>query len=631
VAGSSAIEWTEATWNPVTGCSKVSPGCAHCYAETFAERWRGVPGNAYEQGFDLKLWPSRLEYPLKWKKPKVIFVNSMSDIFHEDIPDEYIAEIFDVMVRADHHIYQVLTKRHERMVELAPRLPWPRHIWMGVTIENRRFINRANYLRQVPAATRFISAEPLLGYLEGLDLADIHWLIAGGESGHKHRPVKPEWIRHVRDLALESGTAFFFKQWGGLRSKSGGRMLDGQEWSEMPDHDLRPVPAPTGPKMPRKRQRDVPDDADEKWVYTEHTRAKHEILHRYLGAWLAILGRGQRGSAFRHKRLMLLDGFAGRGRYIGGEDGSPRIMFDRAVETVDAGFANAVWIGCAEPNASNFKDHLEPVCEALKHPGVDIHPTQETFEQAGTKLAEWAEKQNPKVPIFVMVDPYGVRGVPMALLQRLLQIDRVEVLLTLMVRDSGRFIDEENYEKPLTDLFGGDAWRQCAGAERRDECLLLKFQEVVRPEVACWATPFRVFEDERRTVLYYLVHLTNNARGMREMKKSMVKKAGDMTFWPVTVRPPDQLELEVAEAKPYPSLQQRLAQNYAGRSMTFVELLNEDYPDGVWLEPDYRWALDGMEKEEPQRVTIVRNRLTNSGKPATRGVQEPDVLTFPAR
>jgi protein gp37 len=234
MAGPSAIEWTESTWNPVTGCDKVSPGCAHCYAETFAERWRGVPGNAYEQGFDLRLWDSRLAYPIKWKKPRVIFVNSMSDLFHEHVPDSYIMRVFETMVEADHHVYQVLTKRHERLAELAPSLPWRDHIWMGVSIENRRFVHRADYLRSTDAAVKFISAEPLLGRLEGLDLTDIDWIIAGGESGPKHRPVKAEWVRYVRDLAVASGTAFFFKQWGGFRPKAGGRELDGREWNEMP-------------------------------------------------------------------------------------------------------------------------------------------------------------------------------------------------------------------------------------------------------------------------------------------------------------------------------------------------------------------------------------------------------------
>lgn len=237
VAGASAIEWTESTWNPVTGCSKVSPGCAHCYAETFAERWRGVPDHPYEQGFDLKLWAKRLDVPLGWRRPRMIFVNSMSDLFHEAIPDEYIARVFDVMRRADWHTFQVLTKRQDRLVELAPDLPWPPNVWMGVTIENRRFVHRADRLRDVPAAVRFISAEPLLGPLDGLDLTNIDWLIAGGESGAKHRRIDPAWVRDLRDRCGDDGVAFFFKQWGGHRPKTGGRLLDDRTWDQLP-----PVP-----------------------------------------------------------------------------------------------------------------------------------------------------------------------------------------------------------------------------------------------------------------------------------------------------------------------------------------------------------------------------------------------------
>jgi len=230
----SEIEWTQATWNPVTGCDKVSPGCAHCYAETFAERFRGVAGHHFEQGFDLKLWPQRLEMPLKWRTPKLIFVNSMSDIFHERVPLDYIQRIFDVMGRAHWHRFQVLTKRHERMAELAPQLPWASNVWMGVSIENSRWASRADALRQVPAAVRFISAEPLLGPLTNLDLSRIDWLIAGGESGHGHRPVEPDWIRELRDKCDASGAAFFFKQWGGRTPKAGGRILDGKAHDAMP-------------------------------------------------------------------------------------------------------------------------------------------------------------------------------------------------------------------------------------------------------------------------------------------------------------------------------------------------------------------------------------------------------------
>jgi protein gp37 len=234
MADRSAIEWTESTWNPVTGCTKVSPGCAHCYAETFAERWRGLPGHPYEQGFDMRLWPQRLDQPLRWRRPRTIFVNSMSDLFHETIPDEFVIEVFRVMAQAGWHIFQILTKRHERLCELAPSLRWQPNIWMGVTIENRRFVHRADFLREVPAAVRFISAEPLLGPLDGLELSGIDWLIAGGESGYRHRAVHPEWLRELRDRCRAEGVAFFFKQWGGVRAKAGGRLLDGRTWDEMP-------------------------------------------------------------------------------------------------------------------------------------------------------------------------------------------------------------------------------------------------------------------------------------------------------------------------------------------------------------------------------------------------------------
>lgn len=234
MADGSSIEWTEATWNPVTGCDQVSPGCAHCYAKTFAERWRGVAGHPYQQGFDLRLWPERLNQPQRWSRPRMIFVNSMSDLFHENIPAEFIGRVFSSMAEAKQHTFQVLTKRHERLVDLAPELEWPENVWMGVSIENRRFVHRADCLRQVPAATRFISAEPLLGPLEGLDLSGIDWLIVGGESGPGHRRMQAEWALDLRDRCLEEDVAFFFKQWGGRWPKSNGRTLIDREWNEFP-------------------------------------------------------------------------------------------------------------------------------------------------------------------------------------------------------------------------------------------------------------------------------------------------------------------------------------------------------------------------------------------------------------
>jgi protein gp37 len=243
VSDGSAIEWTEATWNPVTGCSKVSPGCAYCYAETLSLRFGRsakpwAPANARE---NVVVHSDRLDQPRRWRRPRMIFVNSMSDLFHELVPTSFVQDVFAIMVAAERHTFQVLTKRPERAREMAAALPWPGNVWLGVSIENSRFAWRADVLREIPAAIRFISAEPILGSLfeagprrAPLNLDSIDWLIAGGESGHRYRPVRVEWVRELREACAERGVAFFFKQWGGRTSKAGGRVLDGSTWDEMP-------------------------------------------------------------------------------------------------------------------------------------------------------------------------------------------------------------------------------------------------------------------------------------------------------------------------------------------------------------------------------------------------------------
>lgn len=230
----SLIEWTDSTWNPVTGCTKVSPGCKHCYAETFAERWRGVPGHPYEQGFDLRLWPDRLRLPLAWRKPRMIFVNSMSDLFHERVPVQFIEEVFEVMKEASWHVFQVLTKRADRLSELAARLDWPPNVWMGVSVETAAYVWRAERLRTVPSAVRFLSIEPLLGPIEKLDLEGIDWVIVGGESGPGARPMELSWVRAIREQCRRAAVPFFFKQWGGPQKSRTGRTLDGRTWDAMP-------------------------------------------------------------------------------------------------------------------------------------------------------------------------------------------------------------------------------------------------------------------------------------------------------------------------------------------------------------------------------------------------------------
>lgn len=246
MAGKSGIEWTESTWNPVTGCTKISAGCLNCYAERLAKRLQLMGQESYKNGFEITLHERLLDYPLKIKTPKTIFVNSMSDLFHEDIPDSFIAKVFDIMLRASWHSFQVLTKRAERMSTLGKFLPWPDNVWMGVTVENEDAVYRIDHLRNTDANIRFLSLEPLIGPLPEIDLSGIDWVIVGGESGPGARPMQIEWVREIRTACLEYNVPFFFKQWGGTNKKKAGRILDGRTWNEVPEggwarHKAKPV------------------------------------------------------------------------------------------------------------------------------------------------------------------------------------------------------------------------------------------------------------------------------------------------------------------------------------------------------------------------------------------------------
>ncbi|MGD0871014.1 MAG: phage Gp37/Gp68 family protein [Bryobacteraceae bacterium] len=249
MANSSHIEWTDATWNPVTGCSKISPGCKYCYAEHLAYRLQAMGQVNYRNGFGVTLQPHMLEHPLRWRQPRRVFVNSMSDLFHDDVPAPYIMRVFDVMAQAPWHQYQVLTKRSERLLELNPILKWQPQIWMGVSVENEDYLFRVEHLRRTGAAIKFLSIEPLLGRLRNLRLRGIDWVIVGGESGPHARPMDPAWVRELRDRCGSAHVPFFFKQWGGVFKSRTGRILDGRKWDELPPHMVQPTPRAARPEL----------------------------------------------------------------------------------------------------------------------------------------------------------------------------------------------------------------------------------------------------------------------------------------------------------------------------------------------------------------------------------------------
>jgi protein gp37 len=232
----SKIEWTESTWNPVTGCTKISPGCLNCYAEKMANRLKLMGQPNYINGFKITMHENTLNVPFKLRKPQTIFVNSMSDLFHDEIPFEYIKKVFEVMNNASQHIFQVLTKRSKRLVELSSELNWTPNIWMGVSVENEDYLHRIDHLRKINATIKFISFEPLIGYIKEMNLENIDWVIVGGESGYGARPIKEDWVKEIRNLSVEMDIPFFFKQWGGFNKKKAGRLLEGVLWEQIPDN-----------------------------------------------------------------------------------------------------------------------------------------------------------------------------------------------------------------------------------------------------------------------------------------------------------------------------------------------------------------------------------------------------------
>ena len=464
MATSTAIEWTDATWNPVTGCTKISAGCDNCYAERFSERFRGVQGHPFENGFDLQLRPERLEQPLGWRQAKMIFVNSMSDLFHKQIPLSFLDCAFDTMERAHWHKFQILTKRSSRLRNYINARyadgSAPRHIWLGTSIEDGSKKSRARHIQETNASVRFLSIEPLLGPIGKIDLKGIHWVIVGGESGPRARPMLVEWAREVRDQCKAAKVPFFFKQWGGLRPKSGGRLLDGHEWSEWPKPQRTTAGPFEGQEMAAPRQTI--------WQLEPHTRAKHEILKRYLQAWMIILSQG------KFAEILYIDGFAGPGEYAGGEAGSPIIALDTALGFKPPLTAKVHFLFVEERN--DRADHLRKQV-ALRTLPANFSVIVEggvTFEAAFEKRYAEFVRNGRLMPTFAFIDPFGWTGAPFSLVKKILAQRSCEVFVNFMYEEINRFIGHPDQVANFNSFFGTDEWKQCVDAtdpRTRNRCL----------------------------------------------------------------------------------------------------------------------------------------------------------------
>lgn len=512
----SAIEWCDASWNPVTGCTQVSPGCDHCYALAFAERFRGVPDHPYEQGFDLRLWPERLDLPLKWKRPRRIFVNSMSDLFHQDVPDEFIRRVFDVMSRADWHNYLILTKRPHRLARLAQSLDWPRHVWAGVSVENDRYLWRVDLLRRVPAAVRFVSAEPLLGPLDGIGLDGINWLIVGGESGIGHRPCDVDWVRRLRDQCTREGVAFFLKQWGGRTPKAGGRTLDGRTWDEYPQPTLKSGELRVATQRKVKRTGEV----------GEWSAEKLDLLRCYLG------GNNQRGgflpaTTSAHRRYYI-DLFAGPGedkiRETGQViDGSPLI----ALKAGPPEFTGLYFVDADPKNGASLEAHRDDFL------GRSV---QIFCGDANVEVDHVLARLATKYPAFAFLDPRGseLRWETVTKLARhkLPTFPKIELfilfaynqgLVRFMPYDPTKMVNHDELDRVMPDAMG---WRRIyaqrvsgeAGPNDIRRAMLDEYVQGLKALGYKYVPPPRLIATPGGHPLYFMIFASDHPAGGKIME-----------------------------------------------------------------------------------------------------------------
>jgi three-Cys-motif partner protein len=536
MAENSAIEWTNSTWNPVTGCTKLSAGCDHCYAERFSERFRGVPGHPFETGFDLTLRPERLDQPKLWRRPRLIFVNSMSDLFHKQIPVDYIDRVFATMEAADWHVYQVLTKRSSLMRNFVNARyrdrPVPPHIWLGVSVENASTLSRLRHLQETNASIRFVSFEPLLGSVHGVNLAGVDWVIAGGESGPGARVVRVDWLREIRDACRAQGAAFFFKQWGGRTPKAGGNALDGTRWLELPRvASLVRTAGVAG--APIDAVLDVGP-----W-----SREKLNCLGQYLHAYTTILRR----QGF--KGYFYVDAFAG--------PGSLRVRSERTRDPAQLSLLEAAMNAARDAGEAAYIAGSPRVALGIEHPFTDyvfIELDQsrvrelEDLKRAHAELRIHIRRQECNRYLLdlllkmkgdwrrwrgvVFLDPFGMQ-VPWSTLAKLGETGAIEVFINFpvgmaiqrLLKRSGQFTDQER--KKLDEYFGTTEWFDLLYRHEQDLMgdnvekiadsgdVLVRWYRKRLKEIFGYVSAAREIRNTKGRPLYYLIFAGPSRTGAR--------------------------------------------------------------------------------------------------------------------
>lgn len=523
MADRSAIEWTDATWNPVTGCTKITRGCDNCYAERFAERFRGTPGHPFENGFDLTPRPERLAQPLAWKRPRRVFVNSMSDLFHKEIPTDFIDRVFDTMEAADRHVFQVLTKRSPLMRAYLRRRygkgAAPAHIWCGVSVEDRRAAARVRHLRTAPATVRFLSIEPLLGPVGDINLDGIAWVIVGGESGPQARPMKERWVLDIRDLCRENGVAFFFKQWGGMTPKSGGRLLEGIEHNDHPPF----APPSASPGRETVIFRWHPDDPPP--PIEEHSKAKLAVLRSYLRAYLDRLNVNPNREEFK---LDLVDGFAGGGTFRDGGDiisGTPLIMLEE-VENAESRLnrkrRKSLRFDCKFYFIEKEVEHAEHLRKVLTEreyrigDGRIIVRNSKFEDEVDDIFGEIIRRQPRSRRAIFLLDQTGFSQVKLALVARILrELPAAEVILTFAADTLVNFLVEtSSLVKAVAPLELPESRIQNLIAQKNGAGGRALVQRTLRTHLrtitgATYDTPFFLRPEKSRRALWF-IHLSRH-------------------------------------------------------------------------------------------------------------------------